>query len=540
MIQAGILILTLCGLATAQPSADRPADLRGARALLRSVDRAFLRGSKQDPLDFIRVNAKTIERLYGLEGAPAEAREEACAWLRRRVIHARGAGGQRFRWRVLAIDLIGRLSEDVHWVRYLVRLAGRSDSSNGGGLDLYVERALGAIRSPAQVRWLMERARTGRADVAALALAGLSRIERPELVALIGPLLPHLRDLVSGRDGPVAARAVDVLSRLGTPEALATLITGARAADPLVRRAVARALALRLSAPGVQSVLGRLLSDTHPRVREDAARALGRSRTRGPVPLLIQRLDKEPLRSRTTIARSLRLLTGVMLPPEPAPWRQWLAASTADGRADPEKEAGGAAPPVRTTYAVPSYHGFSVNSDRVVFAIDVSRSMGVMTGSRTRLGAAMAGLTAALQALDRDTRFGIIVFGDSALAYERDLVRATASNVADALEWVGRQAPRGATNTYGALRLAFNRYREMDTLFVLSDGIPTAGTTTVHERILRDLVTWNGVRDVRVNTVALLSGRVPEDRGSAGAREGALRFLQELAEVTEGDFLVLR
>lgn len=525
------------------PSVQAQGDEAARRAikLLAEVDRQFMAGRRNDQ-DAVRAGAKVLQRLYGLERAPAEVREEACHWLKRRVMESTGSVEFRFRWRTIAIDLIGRLSETPKWVRYLERVARRAKDSSSYGLDLYVERAFAGLRGPAQVQWLMERVRARQTESATLALAGLARLERQHLLAMLGPLTPDLQELVRARNGPLAARAVALLSRIGTDEAIASIVEASKSPSHIVRVAVARALEPRISTPGAQSVLAGLLEDPHPLVRESAARALGRARTRGPVPLLIARLDKEPLRNRATIADSLRLLTGRVLAPEPEPWKTWLAAQERTGQADADARAGGADAPVEK-YDAPRYHGFPVESDRVVFALDTSESMryrmGAGAGVSTRMSHAKRELERVLARLDRRTRFGMISFGPSATRYDRQLRRATFSRKKDAVIWLHRQAARGATNTYDALRLAFTSYPKMDTMFLLSDGTPTAGATTVHERIVRDVIKWNEGRGVRINTIALLSGDPRGDEGH-GAKEDALRFLQDLAESTGGDFLVLR
>ena len=106
------------------------------------------------------------------------------------------------------------------------------------------------------------------------------------------------------------------------------------------------------------------------------------------------------LRLRVVLARSLRQLTGQALGPEFGPWNAWRRREAA--------VAAGEEPP--TPYATPSgalprYRGLDLASDRVVFVLDVSGSMGWSVGaSRPAAVAGRAGRTTARASRQRTRR----------------------------------------------------------------------------------------------------------------------------------------
>ena len=77
-----------------------------------------------------------------------------------------------------------------------------------------------------------------------------------------------------------------------------------------------------------------------------------------------------------------------------------------------------------------------------------------------------------------------------------------------ALAWIDRNLlPRGATNTYGALMEGLEKNPKVDTIFFLSDGIPSTGKYEVPEEILIKLRYANRFRKVIFNTVAIAMGK---------------------------------
>ena len=158
-------------------------------------------------------------------------------------------------------------------------------------------------------------------------------------------------------------------------------------------------------------------------------------------------------------------------------------------------------------YRPPSFFNIPVNSDRVLFIIDVSGSMlktdlrmvteavagaetkvgktGVGSGSsggrgaapevRVRLRRAQDELIRVIDTLDASVKFGIMAFSHKMFFWggEPRLVDATRANQSVAKDWVNRLQATGFTRTDKALGHALG-FLEVDTIFLLTDGEPKA------------------------------------------------------------------
>ena len=89
--------------------------------------------------------------------------------------------------------------------------------------------------------------------------------------------------------------------------------------------------------------------------------------------------------------------------------------------------------------------------------------------------------------------------------------------------------PSGQTNTYGALEAAFGN-KSADTIYFLSDGNPTTGTTIDHGEILTAVRRWNQGRNVTIHTIGLLVGKYGNEN-----QEKLKKFLQDLASQNGGE-----
>ena len=142
--------------------------------------------------------------------------------------------------------------------------------------------------------------------------------------------------------------------------------------------------------------------------------------------------------------------------------------------------------------------------------------------------------------LPEDAKFNVITFSTDVQRWRKGLTKATPRNKKSALEFVKKMEPQAMTNLYGALELAF-RDRQVDTIYLLSDGNPTVGTTTKLDEILAAVRRWNKGRNVVIHTIALLVGKYgssnPNPRGGSAPvedRQRLLKFLKQLAKENGG------
>jgi hypothetical protein len=279
-------------------------------------------------------------------------------------------------------------------------------------------------------------------------------------------------------------------------------------------------------------------------VVESAARSLGLLGSPAAVPALIDRLaiavKPEPagassaaadarasdLRLADTIEKALERLTGVALGDDPDLWRAWWKENKDKPPADTSR------PNAPTTVSGPRYYGFGVRSSRVMFVLDVSGSM----GWNERLETARKELVQVLEHLPARTRFGIVTFSDEARVWTEKLVYATPENVRKSVRQVERLEPIKGTNSFEALRLAFQD-EDVDTIFFLSDGSPTVGRVTDPDAILADVREFNRFRRVRVNTIALIMGDPPPQWVAGENRVAMISFMKRLAEQNDGKYV---
>lgn len=258
----------------------------------------------------------------------------------------------------------------------------------------------------------------------------------------------------------------------------------------------------------------------------DAAAGLG---------LLVECLPKIDGELRGDVVEYLSRATKQKWGDDPAAWQRWWsqeqARQTAAGRATEEA---GAAPP-RLTAGAPRvansgaplyYYDLPVRADRVVFVLDVSKSMG-LGGGASRLAAAQRELVKTLEKLPEETMFNVIVFEAKPTALAERLQRATPAMRAHAVRFVRNQRAQGKTATYDALHQALTASPEPEVVYLLSDGMPSVGAVAAPDKVLQSIQSLNRTRRIKVHTLGTLAG--PQDAAFG-------EFLRQLAEQNYGEF----
>lgn len=289
-------------------------------------------------------------------------------------------------------------------------------------------------------------------------------------------------------------------------------------------------------------------------VRLALAEALRAYRHKHGVDALIRLLGDDRMRVREKALDHLELLTGESLGPSQKAWGKWRSAQGTELKLRP-REISIYRPfrPADRKYAHKEYYGVKIASDRVIFVLDKSDSMyhGLFDG-------VVEEMRAHLDSAGPTTRFNVIEFADKPVPWNAALVPANAANVEDAVRFLHRATPFGATDMIAALRLALQA-PDVDAIVVLSDGLPTRGEPKTADGILAAVGEANRYRRVAVHTVLLLEGRrfkhdaprgnkvPPPDEGELKRRdemrllaqafeEGI--FFRSLALGNDGDFSV--
>ena len=269
-----------------------------------------------------------------------------------------------------------------------------------------------------------------------------------------------------------------------------------------------------------------------------AIRALGALRTTHSIRVLIAQLGRESGRMARAAADALWNLTGQPFEENASKWQAWWARegkgfsviSKDDLRKAAEKREMRRLQ--QRTVTAARFFGIRIVSHRVIFIIDTSGSMvylvhGRMVGKRgaTRIDVAKEELTKSIKALAPSALFNVYSFSSGVGRWlKKGIASASDSSRESALTFVERLGAGGATNLYDTIKLAFED-PDVDTIYLLSDGEPTAGAQIDPHRIRDDVRFWNRHRRIKIHTIAV---------------GGTLEILQWLAADSGGSHVKMR
>jgi hypothetical protein len=245
--------------------------------------------------------------------------------------------------------------------------------------------------------------------------------------------------------------------------------------------------------------------------------------------LLITCLERTDGEMRFATSERLAELTDQGFGVDAKAWRAWMAVGKTADRpaATRESSARGADLPGKELAGAPLYYyDLPVRAERVVFVLDVSKSMG-LGGTTSRLAAAQRELVRTIGSLADGTLFNIVVFHDNVALWQERLYPATTATRAHAAAFVRGQRPQGKTATYDALRAALSMSPTPEAIYFLSDGMPSAGEIVAPERVLDAVRRDNQRLGIAVHSLGTLAG--PRDAGFAD-------FLEKLAAQNHGQF----
>lgn len=197
--------------------------------------------------------------------------------------------------------------------------------------------------------------------------------------------------------------------------------------------------------------------------------------------------------------------------------------------------------PIEGRWRDRNFYGLRLYSERVLFVVDLSLSMeepAKAGETRKKIEVAKAELSRAIKSLSPEAEFGVITFSGFTQMWDKGMIKASASAKKRAMQWVEELETHAATNIYDALELAFQlgeagskyyRATEPDTIYLVSDGQPTAGKFIKKDEILRHVDIWNENRGLKIHAIGV---------GPIGGKNGHdLEFLRALAEKNHGFYV---
>lgn len=264
------------------------------------------------------------------------------------------------------------------------------------------------------------------------------------------------------------------------------------------------------------------------RSRVQRAEDATRMRTQTSLDVLVELVGDEHPRVAYEAHQGLLRLSGKRFGRDAELWAAWWKQNR-DAWKRPDE-----LPPVATavtegeTFA--RYHGVEVASAGVLFALDVSSSMrkrpqGKSDGP-TRWELASAELLSTLDALPDGQLVNVAFFGDAVdVAFPRP--RPLSPNIRKHVRRLVRRTNFAhLTNLFAVLQTAL-AMDDIDTVFILSDGLPTAGEMVHKGRIRPAFWRANRRRKLAVHTISLASGDYGTELLSALATKNSGRFVKK-------------
>ena len=313
------------------------------------------------------------------------------------------------------------------------------------------------------------------------------------------------RAQLEDRDGTVRASAADVLRAV--PGALTGMqwIGMLRDADPRVRL-VALEGSVVFGGEVAAVAIRHGLNDAVWSVQLTAAELARVTRQRTVLEMLPPHLGSKRQVVRASVHRALVELTGIPFEPDPAKWTSWLQG---DGKSfDPAGVQPNRAKPQRPgTDTVVKALGVPIASNHVAFVLDTSGSMAKPANDgRSRWAGVCEELNRALASLSkRKTTVAVHCFSTDVRSLGP--VALTAAGRGRIAAFLDAQQPGGRTALFDGIAAAL-RDPETDTVVVLSDGAPSAGTWFTKTDLLQGVRAANRFRRATVHVVAIGVGGI--------------------------------
>ncbi len=401
------------------------------------------------------------------------------------------------------------------------------------------------------------RRRTARRSVGAM-LAGSEEAARGRLLDLLEKQALGQKDFESrifglGAVGPCPG-----------DRAMRFLREAAKDPSPEVVVAALEALGQRAEAECIE-ILGAALADPRWQVRATAAAGLGSSGRSAAVPPLLAALGRAGGRTVDDIVEALVLLTGRKLPAAAAAWEEWWKTAGPSFRGPKDPPGGGpaaggdappgGAPPGPSTDADGnrvSFYGIETRSDRMLFVLDFSGSM-TFPGSdtdanRKKIDVLYEEIRRTIAGLPDGAKFNLVGFSNDVRVWKKGGAVRDGKTAKEAVEWIEKQKVVGSTNIYDAMETSFRMMGvgaaadksyapAYDTIFFMTDGVPTSGKVTDKTVILGEVRRWNEGRKIRVHVVGMggkKKGGHPGGGGAGGPDDIDKEFLTKLAEQNGG------
>lgn len=255
-----------------------------------------------------------------------------------------------------------------------------------------------------------------------------------------------------------------------------------------------------------------------------------RSRTPEAGEFLIDTIEHADGQLQYAAAAAMTRMTGQSFGDSTTQWRQWWAANHA---IFPAMElVASAANTTRLSIpwnsATPKFYNAPVIGRRILFVLDRSQSMASSVHGEERIERLHQEFEQAILKLPPQTEFNVYVYHDVVEGMSPSYVTATPENKRRAIAYALRVLPERKTACYDALHQGLLNHFELEAIYFLSDGEPTAGTIVDPVAIVDAITRENRHKQTSIYTLGI------------DARGLHQQFLQELASRNFGEYFLIR
>jgi len=400
-------------------------------------------------------------------------------------------------------------------------------------------KGLGRMKSDEAVGAMLEGLKSSNSKARIAAILGFAALTRPcpEAVRPIAAL-------AKGGGDEQRRAAVMALHNLKDPAGAAPLIDALDDSEEGLRVLAAEALGDMHAVQAAPALIGKLEASDWS-LRKAAIEALAKLRVKESIEPLLKRFETEEGLLEETLHDALVAITGQDFLFNRESWRKWWDKWGSGFRVPTDEEIAEAkrkAAEAMKGYHDPrkrKYHTIETLSRKMVFIIDISSSMKdsivippyapkelqEQFPDRVKIEIAKKELIDLLATLDSNVYFNIITFAGKVEPWQDNLVSGSMRTAA--IKFVAKlkalEPPRGSknkrassgdetkTNTYGALMAAFGVYDEavpnwkarsqVDTIFFVTDGVPTVGTITDVPKVIDAVTELNRTKGVIIHVI---------------------------------------
>ena len=331
----------------------------------------------------------------------------------------------------------------------------------------------------------------------------LGRYDQPETIAQLLGWLEQSKDAAGLAE--FTFQIVETLSRFDRPEVHAALIDLLDAKD--IRIAILATDALAALHPDaalepIMNLVNRPKYEEHYGFRFSVLAAVSAFDTRQAVGFLVANLPTLRGHLKFLVVKHLSRVTRQPFGGDARRWTQWWNSQR---ESLPPIDEGEPAPSdVAWDYPVPTFYGHKVYSTRVVFVIDISSTMRQQVrGGMMRLDQAKVELSKAIAGLPGDAMFNIIAFDRNVRPWQRSSVQALPPNKGQAVRAIKSLTIGSGTAIFDGIEAAFQADSDAEVIYLLTDGLPSAGRVKDPNEIVRVVTKANRFRKIAINTISV-------------------------------------